>query len=426
MSSKFAKQYVIPPEFPDILKDFTREVLRNQPSNVNEFAAKYFEVLAAGGADGGMYGGADAGDEQDPNLDEIEQIILELFQKYDKDDSKYLDKDEFKALMKDLQAKLDFPEKEIQRFLCEADMNDDGKIEYLEFIPLAMQIIQSMFAKKRLEQHLAEVEVEAEELLVHGMSRDELTALVQEIFNRMDADRSGKLSKQEFIQALTSMELGLTRREINAIMMHCDQDSDGKIDYNEFAPFAYDLLQKLISLRLLETELENDELGQYLMDLFKAKDIDMAGQLSWEQIRDVLHQAMLGLSMMQIYTVISEAQEQSSDNMIMYAAFVPRAVGMIKSMLSFERSVNNKNVHQSISEAAEKQFSAAMDAAFPSGSANTSEIIAFLQSSGQLQSDKELETIKHYLGQSDTLDISKAKKNCWQLLKQLRRVKLQP
>ena len=52
MSSKFAKQYQardskerrvgaqVPPEFPDILKDFTREVLRSQPDNINEFAAK--------------------------------------------------------------------------------------------------------------------------------------------------------------------------------------------------------------------------------------------------------------------------------------------------------------------------------------------------------------------------------------------------
>jgi len=48
MSSKFAKQYQVPPEFPEILKDFAREVLRNQPANINEFAAKYFDCLASG------------------------------------------------------------------------------------------------------------------------------------------------------------------------------------------------------------------------------------------------------------------------------------------------------------------------------------------------------------------------------------------
>merc|ERR1712187_567093 len=129
----------------------------------------------------------------------------------------------------------------------------------------------------------------------HGMSREELTGQVENMFTRMDQDGSGQLSKTEFVQALTSMELGLTRREINAIMFQIDQDSDGQVSYKEFVPFAFDLLQKLTSLRLLETELENDELAQYLVELFKAKDFQMTGMLFPEDIREWLHQAMLGL-----------------------------------------------------------------------------------------------------------------------------------
>merc|ERR1719378_343855 len=127
----------------------------------------------------------------------------------------------------DLQKRLDFPKDEVYRFLSEADMNADGMIEYEEFIPLALQIIQGMYAKKRMEQHMSDVDQHAEDLLVHGMSREELTDLVGSIFERMDSDGSGTLNKQEFIQALTSMELGLTRREINTIMFQIDQDQDG-------------------------------------------------------------------------------------------------------------------------------------------------------------------------------------------------------
>merc|ERR1712048_971288 len=155
---------------------------------------------------------------------------------------------------------------------------------------------------------------------------------------RMDVDGSGQLSKQEFVQALTCMELGLTRREINTIMFRVDQDNDGNVSYGEFVPFAFDLLQKLTSMRLLETELENDELGQYLHDLFKAKDSEMLGALHVDDVRDVLHQAMLGLSRMQIYTVISET-ELNAENHIVYSTFIPRAVGLIRSMLSFEKCI---------------------------------------------------------------------------------------
>merc|ERR1719389_369902 len=201
---------------------------------------------------------------------------------------------------------MDFPPDEILRFLAEADMNEDGMIEYEEFIPLALQIVQGMYAKKRLEQHMVDVDQHAEDLLVHGMSREELTDIVAHIFERMDNDGSGTLSKQEFISALTSMELGLTRREINTVMFQIDQDGDGGVSYREFVPFAFDLLHKLTSLRLLETELENDELTQYLADLFKSKDTEMTGMIHTDDLRDLLHQAMLGLSRMQIYSVISE------------------------------------------------------------------------------------------------------------------------
>jgi len=46
---------------PDILKDFAREVLRNQPANINEFAAKYFDCLAQGLPAEGTAGDAAAG-----------------------------------------------------------------------------------------------------------------------------------------------------------------------------------------------------------------------------------------------------------------------------------------------------------------------------------------------------------------------------
>jgi Ca2+-binding EF-hand superfamily protein len=420
MSSKFAKQYQIPPEFPDILKDFGREVLRNQPGNINEFAAKYFDCLANGlPADSQAAAGGGEG-EPDMSLEEVEGIILDLFHKYDKDDNQFLDPQEFKSLMEDLQERLDFPKDEVFRFLAEADMNSDGMIEYEEFIPLALQIIQGMYAKKRLEQQLTDVDQHAEDLLVHGMSREELTELVHSIFERMDQDKSGQLSKQEFVAALTSMELGLTRREINAIMFQVDQDQDGNITYTEFVPFAFDLLQKLTSMRLLETELENDELAQYLMDLFKAKDTDMTGTLYVDDIRDLLHQAMLGLSRMQIYTVISEA-EVNSDNQIVYNAFIPRAVALIRSMLSFEKCIVKESAE--ISPEAEDQFFVLLDEAFQG-----EEQVALAEFMTRLEACnvadiKELQATRHLLSayEDGMVPVEEAKSQVWTLLKSMRR-----
>jgi len=421
MSSKFAKQYQIPPEFPDILKDFAREVLRNQPANINEFAAKYFDCLAQGLPAEGQGGEAAAGGDPEMSLDEVEQIIQDLFHKYDSDGNGYLDPSEFKALMNDLQQRMDFPPDEIYRFLAEADMNEDGMIEYEEFIPLALQIVQGMYAKKRLEQHMTDIDQHAEDLLVHGMSRDELTELVGSIFERMDQDGSGTLSKAEFATALTSMELGLTRREINTVMFQIDQDGDGGVSYREFVPFAFDLLQKLTSLRLLETELENDELAQYLTDLFKARDVTMIGMLHVDDIRDLLHQAMLGLSRMQIYTVISEA-EVNSENLIAYGTFIPRAVGLIRSMLSFEKSIVKDS--KDIGTEAEDSFFQKLDETFTGVDVLSLQDFIGRLGSIKLLNDNEMQAVKHLLSPfGDQVPVEEAKSQIWSLIKNMRRVK---
>jgi len=316
---------------------------------------------------------------------------------------------------------MDFPPDEIYRFLAEADMNEDGMIEYEEFIPLALQIVQGMYAKKRLEQHITDIDQHAEDLLVHGMSRDELTELVSSIFERMDQDGSGTLSKQEFCAALTSMELGLTRREINTVMFQIDQDGDGGVSYREFVPFAFDLLQKLTSLRLLETELENDELAQYLTDLFKARDVEMTGMLHVDDIRDLLHQAMLGLSRMQIYTVISEA-EVNSEMLIAYGTFIPRAVGLIRSMLSFEKSIVKDS--KDISNEAEENFFAVLDETFTGVEVlSTADFFDRLNAAGIINPN-ELQAVKHLLNPfGNDIPVEEAKSQIWSLLKNMRRHK---
>lgn len=45
MASKYIQKFPIPGQFPDILHDFVREVLRDQPENIYEYGAAYFAAL---------------------------------------------------------------------------------------------------------------------------------------------------------------------------------------------------------------------------------------------------------------------------------------------------------------------------------------------------------------------------------------------
>ena len=86
MASKFKTGHTIPPEFPDILKDFVREVLREQPANIFSFGAVYFQNKSdeGGGGEGGGIGGM--------TEEALVEYLTNLFVQADVDKNGVLDK----------------------------------------------------------------------------------------------------------------------------------------------------------------------------------------------------------------------------------------------------------------------------------------------------------------------------------------------
>jgi len=68
---------------------------------------------------------------------------------------------------------------------------------------------------------------------IRGLLKASPTTL-KDIFKKMDTDHSGKLSNKEFRNGIRKLGLGLTLREIDALMTRIDSNMDGMIDYNEF------------------------------------------------------------------------------------------------------------------------------------------------------------------------------------------------
>jgi len=134
MASKFAVNYGIPNEFPEVLKAFTREVLRTQPDNVYEFGAAYFSELL-------VQAEAAAANDSRPQLtqEQLEEELRALFDKYDEDGSGTLTLQEFKEAM--AAVNLGLSEKEMKQLLIEADVNDDGVIEYNEFLNMIRELL---------------------------------------------------------------------------------------------------------------------------------------------------------------------------------------------------------------------------------------------------------------------------------------------
>lgn len=45
MASKYVKNFTVPSDFPNMLHDFAREVLKMQPEDIHEFGAIYFKAM---------------------------------------------------------------------------------------------------------------------------------------------------------------------------------------------------------------------------------------------------------------------------------------------------------------------------------------------------------------------------------------------
>eukprot|EP00695_Tsukubamonas_globosa_P003449 TRINITY_DN641_c0_g1_i1.p1 TRINITY_DN641_c0_g1~~TRINITY_DN641_c0_g1_i1.p1 ORF type:complete len:140 (+),score=53.67 TRINITY_DN641_c0_g1_i1:54-422(+) len=67
----------------------------------------------------------------------------------------------------------------------------------------------------------------------HHLTEEEL-AEFKEIFDLVDTDRGGSISKDELAKLMTTLGLKPTEEELDAMMAEVDADGSGDIDFQEF------------------------------------------------------------------------------------------------------------------------------------------------------------------------------------------------
>ena len=53
-------------------------------------------------------------------------------------------------------------------------------------------------------------------------------------FQSMDLDRSGSLNEKELARALDLLNIPIDRPKLRELILCCDRDGDGQVDYKEF------------------------------------------------------------------------------------------------------------------------------------------------------------------------------------------------
>lgn len=248
--------------------------------------------------------------------EELEQQIVNIFHEADTSGDGLLSIDEFQAVM--TTGGLMLSKGDVHSLMMQADRNNDGFINYAEFVPVAVEVIHAL-RQRRVSQASRHLDASIAEMrafeTIHNLGPEELNEALREAFRTADKDDSGTLSRSEFFDCISQITLGrtsLTRREINALMLEADTDRSGDIDFEEFAPLVYNCLVRALQEDFLSHE--DTDLEAYLREIFVAQDAAGTGTLTAMELKLALSSAdLLQLTSVQIFAVLSEVMGSVSD-----------------------------------------------------------------------------------------------------------------
>ncbi|CAB1107305.1 unnamed protein product [Ectocarpus sp. CCAP 1310/34] len=76
----------------------------------------------------------------------------------------------------------------------------------------------------------------------YSASDENLSELLSALFKQADVEEKGFLTPEQLTSIMQNAELGLTGPELHLVIAEADENADGTIDYYEFIPLAYNLV----------------------------------------------------------------------------------------------------------------------------------------------------------------------------------------
>ena len=179
----------------------------------------------------------------------------------------------------------------------EIDTNKDGVIEYDEFIPGMMAILQ----EEKGVPAAAQGSKQKKKLNPATCSDEQLNGYLKELFKIGDKNGDGVLQPSELVKLLGLCGFGLNSSQILDLVSKADTNGDGVIEYDEFVPVATALLRKPAAPartasagKVSWASLAGDELAGYLKGLFDIADANKDGVLQLPEFVKLMRLSGLG------------------------------------------------------------------------------------------------------------------------------------
>ncbi|KAK6936538.1 EF-hand domain [Dillenia turbinata] len=179
----------------------------------------------------------------DPVKLDDEQLaeLREIFRSFDRNKDGRLTQLELGSLLRSLGLKPS--EDQIEKLIQKADLNNNGLVEFSEFVGL----VEPDIVKAK-----------------SPYSEEEL----QKLFNMFDRDGNGYITAAELAHSMAKLGQALTVKELTGMIKEADTDGDGCINFQEFSraitSAAFDRYANTLRVRSNVTRIVNAALGLWV------------------------------------------------------------------------------------------------------------------------------------------------------------------
>merc|ERR1712070_1360291 len=232
-------------------------------------------------------------------------------------------------------AGLRFPPELVLKLFLEADTNQDGVIQYEEFMPAMLEVIAAM--KEGI------VDAAAEEFAMPNpadVPADMMADYLQKLFKIADTNDDGVLSPVEFADLLSRSGFNFPAHVIVSLVKAADVNEDGVIEYEEFVPAMLGLMEAANEADLtpdvgegvpMWDEVPDEMLERYLSKLFQIGDTNGDGVLQPQEFLELLTRAGLRFPAELVLKLFLEA-DVNHDGVIEYDEFMPAMLAVVAAM----------------------------------------------------------------------------------------------
>ncbi|KAH7816033.1 putative radial spoke protein 7 [Monocercomonoides exilis] len=299
MAFHYKPLHPVPSGLPELLMDFTREVLRNQPPNILIFGAQYFRSLLK--------------KQTSSPFAVVCENIRQLFREADPDGIGYVKFSQFRNALLDERSGLD--ERLAQMTLVEQEIGDDGTCDYQDFLHILIPLLD-VVSTIPIKVH----STDQPRIHIHGFIRDEYEQLVNQKLLEYECLTLDGLDRPTIRNALQDPEMGLMRKEINLVMGFIEVNyPDGQFTGENIASKITDLLWNAHEENIFAFPTDAATVNDILIHAFEDIDRANTGKLPVLSIQSGLFAADFGLTVLQTHAIVGLLADITAD--VDYVAF---------------------------------------------------------------------------------------------------------